>query len=99
MTSAEVLLLNKLPGIASVFQSMALAVVNLNGWQCLIFAVCVYLIKCCCYHSVCGCGAVSYFVVAACSCLKSVQLDPFICLFWGWKILHLFESGVWPAAL
>lgn len=44
-------------GVASGFWSMAVAIVNLNGWQCLIFTISVCLNKSCGYHSMYGCGA------------------------------------------
>lgn len=77
-------------GIASSFQSTAMAIVNLYGWKCWIFTVSVYLIKHCCYHSVYMDMelAPSYFVVAACSSLKcsvNIVWSNFKIFFVGWK--------------
>lgn len=69
MTSAETLPRNELPGIVS-FWSTGVAAVKLNGQQCLIFTICVYLIKSCNYTAGTDVDlAASYFVVAACSSL------------------------------
>lgn len=39
---------------------------HFNGWQCLIFTVCVYLIESCSYCHGCGCGAGSILLCDGC---------------------------------
>lgn len=67
MASAGKLPLDELPGSASSFWSMA--VVILNGWQCWVFTICVYLTESCGYCDGYGCGAVWWLHVALwCQC-------------------------------
>lgn len=64
MASAGKLPLDELPGSASSFWSRA--VVVLNGWQCWVFTICVYLTESCGYCDGYGCGAGCILMYGGC---------------------------------